>query len=441
MQVSYKQIWMISYPIMLSLMMEQVVGITDTAFLGRVGEVALGAAALSSVYFMAIYMLGFGFSMGAQIMISHRNGAGNRPEIGAIFYEGTLFLIGLAVLAFAVTRWGSHWVLAPLIRSPEVLAGCMEYLDWRAWGFFFAFASLMYRAFYVGIEHTKAFTYASVLMVAVNVVLDYLLVFGKAGFPEMGIGGAALASSIAEACQLVFFVVYTRFRIDGKAYAFRYLRKIDLRRMGALLKLSGWTMGQYFVAVSVWFVFFLAVEHLGERALAVSNIIRSLSVVWFMVLAAFSSAASTIAGNLMGAGKPDGVPEATRKTFIFASAFLVPALLLVAAFPNATLRIYTDDAGIIADARASLWVIVAACVWALPAHVLQKVISGIGNTRAAFFIELAALGAYLAYVVVAIYLLKSPVAVCWVADHVYWLVMLVCSVAYFKRANWRAVRV
>jgi len=374
-------------------------------------------------------------------MISHRNGAGNRPEIGAIFYEGMVFLIGLGALAFALTRWGSAAILGPIIQSKEVLAGCLDYLDWRAWGFFFAFASLMYRAFYVGIEHTKAFTYASVLMVSVNVVLDYLLVFGKAGFPEMGIGGAALASSISEACQLVFFILYTRFRIDGTAYAFRYLRKLNLPRMGKLLSLSGWTMGQYFVAVCVWFVFFLAVEHLGERALAVSNIIRSLSVVWFMVLAAFSSAASTLAGNMMGAGKPEGVPEVVRKTFILSVAFLMPALILVSVFPEATLRVYTDDAALIADSRASLWVIAAACLWALPAHVLQKVISGIGNTRAAFFIEVASLGGYMAYVAIAIYWLKSPVAVCWVADHVYWLVMLVCSIAYFKRANWRAVRV
>lgn len=89
---SYKQIWTISYPILISLIMEQMIGMTDTAFLGRVGEIELGASAIAGVYYLAIFMMAFGFSIGAQILIARRNGEGNYKEIGPIFYlSGHIF--------------------------------------------------------------------------------------------------------------------------------------------------------------------------------------------------------------------------------------------------------------------------------------------------------------------------------------------------------------
>lgn len=97
---SYKQIWTISYPILISLIMEQMIGMTDTAFLGRVGEIELGASAIAGVYYLAIFMMAFGFSIGAQILIARRNGEGNYKEIGPIFYQGIYFLLAMAVILF-----------------------------------------------------------------------------------------------------------------------------------------------------------------------------------------------------------------------------------------------------------------------------------------------------------------------------------------------------
>lgn len=88
---SNRQIWQIAYPILISLIMEQLIGMTDTAFMGRVGEIELGASAIAGVYYLAIFMLGFGFSVGAQILIARRNGEGNYKMIGGIFYQGLYF--------------------------------------------------------------------------------------------------------------------------------------------------------------------------------------------------------------------------------------------------------------------------------------------------------------------------------------------------------------
>ena len=77
----YAQIWTIAYPILLSTLMEQLIGMTDAAFLGRVGEIELGASALGSIFYVAIFMIGLGFSIGAQILMGRRNGEGRYEQI------------------------------------------------------------------------------------------------------------------------------------------------------------------------------------------------------------------------------------------------------------------------------------------------------------------------------------------------------------------------
>lgn len=101
--LTYKSVWTIVYPILISLLMEQLIGMTDTAFLGRVGEIELGASALAGVYYLAIFMLGFGFSLGAQILIARRNGEKEYKQIGQIFYQGTLMLLIMAVCIFILS--------------------------------------------------------------------------------------------------------------------------------------------------------------------------------------------------------------------------------------------------------------------------------------------------------------------------------------------------
>ena len=168
----------------MSLLMEHMIGLTDTAYLGRVGEVELGASALAGVYYLVIYMLGFGFSIGAQVLIARRNGAQEYKRIGPVFLQGTFFLLLLAALLFTFSHLYSPFFLRKLIDSDGVYQATMEYVDWRVYGFFFSFVAVMFRAFYVGITKTRILTINSVVMVLTNVMLNYVLIFGKFGLRE-----------------------------------------------------------------------------------------------------------------------------------------------------------------------------------------------------------------------------------------------------------------
>lgn len=240
----------------MSLLMEHMIGLTDTAYLGRVGEVELGASALAGVYYLVIYMLGFGFSIGAQVLIARRNGAQEYKRIGPVFLQGTFFLLLLAALLFTASHLYSPFFLRKLIGSDDVYQATMKYVDWRVYGFFFSFVAVMFRAFYVGITKTKILTVNSVVMVLTNVMLNYVLIFGKFGLPALGIAGAAIASSISEAVSVLFFILYTWKKVDYGKYGLFEYSGIDFRMLKQILSVSIWIMIQHGIAFLGWFVFF-----------------------------------------------------------------------------------------------------------------------------------------------------------------------------------------
>ena len=431
-----RQIWHIAYPILISLIMEQMIGMTDTAFLGRVGEVELGASAIAGVFYMVIFMVAFGFSIGTQILIARRNGEENYREIGQLFYHGIYFQVGLAAVMFLLSYFLSPLILERIISSPAVCRAAEDYLHWRVFGAFFSFSAVIFRAFFLGTVQTRTLTLNSVVMVLSNVVFNYILIFGNFGFPAMGIAGAALGSSLAEGVSLLFFILYTRRRVDTRKYGLdripRFCRGV-LRRM---LNVSLWTMIQNFFSLATWFLFFLYIEHLGERALAVTNIVRSASGLLFMVMMAFASTCGSLTSNLIGRGHASEVPHLIHQHIRLAYLFVMPLALLFVLCPQLILGIYTDMADLREAATPSLWVMCASYLLIVPANVYFQSVSGTGNTRTALALELSSLVLYTAYITWTILILRLDVALCWTSEMVYGIFILLFCWLYIRRGHW-----
>ena len=433
---------MIAYPILISLLMEQMIGMTDTAFLGRVGEVELGASAIAGVFYMVIFMVAFGFSIGAQILIARRNGEQQYKEIGNLFYQGIYFQIGLAVVMFILSYCFSPLILKRIVASEHIYEAATSYLNWRVFGAFFSFSGVMFRAFFLGTTQTKTLTLNSVVMVLSNVVFNYILIFGKFGFPALGIAGAAIGSSLAELVSLVFFILYTRYHIDCQKYGLDRIPKFCMEVLKRMLNVSFWTMIQnFFFSLSTWFLFFLYVEHLGERSLAVTNIIRNVSGILFMVLMAFASTCGSLVSNLIGAGEKDCVAGTIRQHIRLGYMFVLPLALLFSLFPKLILGIYTDMPDLQDAAVHSLWVMCSTYLFLVPANVYFQAVSGTGNTRTALVMELITLVIYVAYISYIILYLKLDVALCWTSEMVYSTFILILCWNYIKRGRWQEKRI
>ena len=437
----YGRIWTIAYPILLSTLIEQLVGMTDAAFLGRVGEIELGACALGGIFFVAIYMLGLGFSIGTQILMGRRNGQGQYAQIGQLFYQSLYFLFVLAVVLFVLTRSFAPWLLHRIIQSPAVAAAVLEYLDIRLFGLFFAFLNALFRGFFVATTHTRTLTWNSLTVVTANVLFNYLFIFGHAGFPAMGIGGAALASALAAAVSSVYYIVYIISRVPVAHYGLHKLPRLHLGQLRSVLSLSIWTMMQNFLSLGTWFLFFLAVEHLGERELAVTNMIRNVSSFTFMTVIALSSTAATLVSNLMGQGRADEVWPMLRRTIRLCTAILLPPIVIMSCMPDVVLGIFTSHAELIAAGRAPLYVMFSSYVFTIPAQILFHAVAGTGNTRAALIFEAVALTIYCVYVGVAIFGLRLSLSWCWFSEFVYHFFALLFAYLYLRSGRWKYIHI
>ena len=432
-----KEIWRVTYPIFLGLLAQNVINVTDTAFLGRVGEVALGAAAMGGLLYICVYTIAFGFSVGSQILIARRNGEGNYRAVGPIMWQGTAFSFGMAVCLLILMYFSAAPLIRLLITSDSIYGATYEFFTWRIWGFLFAFVNVMFRGLYIGITRTKVLTMNAVVMALVNVVLDYALVFGELGLPEMGVRGAALASVIAEASSLLFWLLYTYYKVDLKKYGLNRFGQFDLSMVLRILRISCFTMVQYFLAMAIWFVFFMALERLGQRQLAVANIVRSVYVVLLIPVQALSTTANTLVSNLIGAGGSSGVVTLLHKISRMSFLIMVVCVGLCVAFPGSILSVYTNEEALLVESVSALYVVCGAMLIASLANVYFNGISGTGNTQAALVLEVFVQVFYALYIIVVGMVIQAPVDVCFTTEVIYYVLMLGSSLIYLKKAKWQ----
>ena len=439
-QISNKEIWSIALPIMLGNMAQTIINFTDTAFLGRLGVIALGASMLAGLFYFVFTTIATGFAIGIQIIIARRFGEGNHGRIGVIFQHGSIFVLILGLILFSILYIFSDHLLLWLIDSPNIYDASLEYIKYRQFGIIFVCFNFLYRALYVGISNTKVITYSTIIMAVVNIFLDYCLIFGNFGFPEMGIGGAALASFCAEVSAFTFFTVYSYITLRNKDYGMFKLHRLESELMGRILKLATPTMIQKLFSFSVWFIFFILIEKMGETATGISSIVRSVYMILITPCFAFATTTNTVVSRIIGEGHSDQVFSTINKILKNCLLCTIPIMILVAIFPIQIARIYTDDLNLAQLVVPSIYVICFGTIFQGIGNAYFEAVSGTGNTSAALYLEAAILVIYVAFIWAMTHL-TTRVELVWTAEILYGALLGILCGIYMKFAKWDKKRV
>ena len=439
-QISNKEIWSIALPIMLGNMAQTIINFTDTAFLGRLGVIALGASMLAGLFYFVFTTIATGFAIGIQIIIARRFGEGNHGRIGVIFQHGSIFVLILGLILFSILYIFSDHLLLWLIDSPNIYDASLEYINYRQFGIIFVCFNFLYRALYVGISNTKVITYSTIIMAVVNIFLDYCLIFGNFGFPEMGIGGAALASFCAEVSAFTFFTVYSYITLRNKDYGMFKLHKLESELMGRILKLATPTMIQKLFSFSVWFIFFILIEKMGETATGISSIVRSVYMILITPCFAFATTTNTVVSRIIGEGHSDQVFSTINRILKNCLLCTIPIMILVAIFPIQIARIYTDDLNLAQLVVPSIYVICFGTIFQSIGNAYFEAVSGTGNTSAALYLEAVILVIYIAFIWAMTHL-TTRVELVWTAEILYGALLGIFCGIYMKFAKWDKKRV
>jgi putative MATE family efflux protein len=437
---SYKSIWKIAYPIIVGSFAQSIISVTDTAFMGRIGSIEQAAIGLVGVYYLILFMIGFSYTKGTQIFVARRLGEKRHEDIGKITDNSLIVMFLFSLLLFVFLRFFAESSLSLLIQDLNVLKASVAFLEVRSYGIVFGFCGSLFLSFYMGIGNTLVILAGILIMSGLNVLLNYILIFGKWGFPQMGIQGAAWASNIAEIVAAIIFVTHAiiaKYHEKFKLFKFRF----SIAIIKDITNLSFPIVMQTFIGLLAWMIFFIFVEKMGTNELAISSVVKSIYTIFGIPAWGFSSAANTIVSNLMGQKRPDEVSKAIKRIVFFSMSFTAILSLPIIFFPEAFMRFYTVDEAVIMGGKYVIYVCMTALIIYSSSTIMFNGIVSTGTSKVSLAIEVIAVVVYLGYIYSIFQIENLSLPLVWTAELFYWFVIALISFIYLKTGRWKTKQI
>jgi multidrug resistance protein, MATE family len=438
-EISYRQILKIALPISLAIFIPQLNFIINNIFLGHYShdKYALAVAGITGVYYLIFAAIGFGLNNGLQSLIARRAGENRPEEIGGLFTQGVLIGLIMAAVGIIITWTITPWLFSLIIHDPVVQDKAVDFLRIRIWGLPFLYIYQLRNALLVGTNQSRYLVAGTLAETLANIGLDYILIFGLFGFPEMGFNGAAVASVIAEFIGM--FVIFLVIRWKGISKRFNLFQRLKWNKENSSLifSMSAPLMFQHAISIISWQFFFLLTEHHGDMALKVSNVMRNIFGVFGCVTWAFAATTNAMVSNVIGQGKKEQVPELLKKIITISTSVAVVTCLLLNLFPSVFLSIFGQGDEFVMAALPVLRVVTAAMLFMSFSIVMLSAVTGTGNTRITFYIELFAIIMYCTYVYLVSEYYFLPIQYGWMSEWLYWLCLFVPSLLYIRSGRWK----
>lgn len=437
---TYKDIFKIASPVIIGSIALTILNVTDTAFLGRIGETELGASAIGGVLYFVFAMIGISIGIGTQIIISRRSGENRASAVGEIFDQSIIILLATSVILFFILKIIAPPVLHSILGSEELYKATISFLKYRSIGIFFVMIATAFRSFYVGIAKPKVFGYYSFIMAAINIVLGYGLIFGRLGLPTLGIAGAGLASSISELIALIYIWSYTFLNKDFSEYALFKFRSFKKSMTIKIFELSSPIIVQNLLSMGAWFVFFIFIEKIGHHELAISNIVRGAYMISMTPFWGLSVASNSMISNIIGQGKKEDVISLLIKLIQLTITISVVMISINLIFERQILSIFTSDQLMINDSITCFRIVDLALMFFAVAIVCISAVSGTGATKVALYIEIAAISIYMIYNYLITFVFKGSFEIVWLSEIIYWFFTAIVCLWYMKSGAWKKLK-
>ncbi len=437
----YRNIWRISYPLMLAGISETVIDITDTIFLARYGITELAAIGLADAWYMLFLFLSLGIIDGIQVITGRRAGQGRLQDIGRVFNQGLYMLAVVSVLMTGLLYAAIHIGVGNLMASSEVMHAVESYLRIIIYSLFFQSVNLAFSAFYVSIGQTRILIGAALLLASSNIVLDYLLIFGNFGFPEMGIEGAAVASLSAEILTFLFLVASVYRQQHHRHYGLLRFAAWDQAITRRLADISWPVSLDNLVELLRWFFLFAIIEQLGEAELASANIIYSCFALFMIFIESFSEAVCSMVSNLIGQQRRTDMTKLIGNSVKLGYLVVLPLLVLALLFPDEVLSIFTPDIALIELSMNGYVIVLLALLIAVPGDMFYAAVVGTGDTRASLGIQFLATVVALAFTLWAALVMSLPLEFVLLVESIVWSLYLLLSAYWLNSGRWRRLSV
>lgn len=319
----------------------------DTVMAGRLGQVDLGAIAIGSSVWAAGLLFVVGVLMSVSPAVSQLDGAGQRRRAGEMTRQALWIALALALL-LAVSARNAGWVMSALEVEPRVAQLALGYLQAMSWGAPAMTVMLALRFFSEGAGYTRPTMYIGLLGIAANIPLNYLLMFGKLGLPQMGAVGCGWATAIVFWLQAIALAAYIRWRPRYAPFAlFSRFSRPGWIEIGGLLRVGLPIGTMIFFEGSLFVSAALLIGTLGALPIAAHQVAINFASMAFMVPLGLAGAITVRVGNAIGRRDPAGARTAGLVGIVIAGGFGLVSATVMFVFPEWIARIYTADREVI----------------------------------------------------------------------------------------------
>ena len=308
---------------------------TDKAAGGALDVIA--AVTPSAMLHWTVVCIPLGTILYANTFISQYDGAGKKRELTACMWQVVWLAITAGLLLMLAAPFSDR-LFSFAGHSPGVVVQEARYFSTLCLGSPLLLVSNALGCFFSGRRKTTVVMIVNILSVLVNIVLDYGLIFGHWGLPQLGIVGAAIATVLARGCDIVMYVVLIRRENCRGEYPFRSTWKPDKHLLTKYLRFGVPSGLHYFVDNSGFLVFLLIVGNLNRDAMAATNLAFSVNSLIFVPLLGFGTAVQTLVGHHIGAGLKPAATRTTWNAVAMATTWTGAAAVLLVYFPETSLK-------------------------------------------------------------------------------------------------------
>ncbi len=441
-EISTKQILKIALPISLALLIPQLNFVANTVFLSGLGETELGAAGITGVYYLVFALVGNGLNSGLQALIARRAGENRPEEIGKMFIQSIWIALLFAVTNILITFIAGSYFLSTVLHNSRIQEEAAMFIRIRILGLPFLYLFQMGNALLVGTNNSRYMKYGFIAEAVLNIFLDYGLIYGKFGLPQLGFNGAAVASVFAEATgALVVFIIIFLKKFHHRFSLFSHPR-FNRPLAGLIFRQSSPLVLQFVLSVGAWFLFYILIENSGsgehaERPLAISNTMRTVFAVFGIFVWAFANTSNAMVSNIIGQGKQAQVLFLVKKIAGLSLAFTASLCLVMNLLPGIFLGIFSSDPVFIGEAIPVLRMVSVALLLMSIAAACLNAVTGTANTRVNLGIEIVAILVYSLYVYCVLRVWHLSLVIAWASEFVYWSIIFSLSALYLRSGKWK----
>ncbi|SHE59849.1 multidrug resistance protein, MATE family [Litoreibacter ascidiaceicola] len=337
-----RAVLVLGLPLVGSHLAQFAVHMVDTIMLGWYDVTALAASVLATSFFFVVFIMGAGFSFAVMPMVAEAAASENGTRIRRVTRMG-LWLSVLYALAFLPLMIWSDPLLRALGQDPELSTLSQDYLRIAGFGLFPALLVMVIKSYLAALERTGVVLWVTIMAVFLNVLVNYALIFGNLGMPELGLRGAAIASVISQVVTLAVLGVYVvRGSATREHVLFQRIWRPDPEAFREVFRL-GWPIGLTNLAESGMFsASALIIGLIGTLPLAAHGIALQITAATFMIHVGLSQAATVRAGRAMGRRDWDGLALGARAVVILSMGAVVLATIAFLTVPELLMTGFLD---------------------------------------------------------------------------------------------------